>query len=70
MLGPFLINEGRTELKRYGIIFTCLAIRAVHLDICSSMETDSFIEALKRFVGRRGNIQTMVVTLWEWRRNC
>ena len=25
IFGPFLIKEGRKELKRYGALFTCLA---------------------------------------------
>ena len=57
MFGPFLIIERRTELKRYGTIFTCLASKAVHLDVCNSMETDSFIQALRRLIERRGNIR-------------
>ena len=44
MYGPFLIKERRTELKRYGILFTCMMVsRAVHLEVCNSMKTDSFI---------------------------
>ena len=32
MFGPFLIKEGRKELKRYGVLFTCFANRAIHLE--------------------------------------
>ena len=43
--GPWYIKEGRRELKRYGVLFTCLASRAVHLEVSNSMTTDSFINA-------------------------
>nr|XP_027215199.1 uncharacterized protein LOC113808079 [Penaeus vannamei] len=50
--GPFL-RKGRSNLKRYGIVFTCLTSRAVHIEVMDSMETDSFINALRRFTARR-----------------
>ena len=40
MFGPFTINCQRTELKRYGIICTCLGSRAVHLQITNTMDTN------------------------------
>ena len=33
-------------MKRYGALFTCLASRAVHIEVVASMEMDSFIMAL------------------------
>ena len=59
LFGPFIIKQRRTELKRYGVIFTCLCIRAVHLEVVNSLETDTFILALRRFIGRRGNIRLL-----------
>ena len=52
--GPFLVKRRRTEVKRYGCVFTCLASRAVHLETASSLDTDAFINALRRFINRRG----------------
>ena len=57
--GPFVIKEGRKELKRYGVLFTCLASRAIHLEVSASLETDSFINALRRFINRRGPVRTI-----------
>ena len=59
IFGPFLIKERRNTLKRYGALFTCLASRAIHIEIIKHMDTDSFILALRRFIGRRGNIKTI-----------
>ena len=41
-------------MKRYGCLFTCLPLRAVHIEIAHSLATDSFIDALRRFIARRG----------------
>jgi len=52
--GPFLVKRGRTEVKRYGIVFTCLAIRAIHIEVLHSMDTTSFVNSFRRFIARRG----------------
>ncbi|XP_068723637.1 uncharacterized protein [Montipora capricornis] len=54
--GPFYIKEGRKELKRWGLIFTCLASRAIHLETLNAMTTDSFLNGLRRFISRRGKV--------------
>ena len=54
--GPFYIKEKRKELKRYGCLFTCLTSRAFHIEVSNTLETDSFIMALHRFINIRGNI--------------
>ncbi|KAK3737868.1 hypothetical protein QZH41_019749, partial [Actinostola sp. cb2023] len=57
--GPFLVKVGRKEVKRYGVLFTCMASRAIHLEIANSLDTDSFINAYRRFVSRRGPIRQL-----------
>ena len=57
--GPWYVKEGRKEVKRYGALFTCLASRAVHIKVAHSMETDSFLQALRRFTCRRGPIREL-----------
>ena len=51
--GPFTVRRGRTTAKRYGVLFTCLAIRAVHIEVVYSLDTESFINALWHFIVRR-----------------
>ena len=41
--GPFVVKRGRTEVKRYGCIFTCLSVRAVHIEVTNSLDTSSFV---------------------------
>lgn len=43
LFGPWYIKEGRKELKRYGVLFTCLACRAIYVETSTSLSTDSFI---------------------------
>lgn len=30
--GPFTVKRGKSNVKKYGVIFTCLAMRAVHIE--------------------------------------
>lgn len=55
--GPLLVRRGRSAVKRYGVLFTCLQVRAVHIEVAHSLDTDSFIHALRRFIARRGQPQ-------------
>ncbi len=55
--GPFMVKRGRSVVKRYGVIFTCMAIRAVHLEIAHSLDTDSCIGAIRRLIARRGPVK-------------
>ena len=43
MFGTFLFKRYRKEMKRYGIIFTCLSSLFLHLEVVQNMETESFI---------------------------
>ena len=52
--GPFNVKVGRKTEKRYGVLFTCLVTRAVHLEVASSLTTSSCIMAIRRFISRRG----------------
>ena len=52
--GPFAVKLARSTVKRYGIIFTCLTTRAIHIEKIDSLDTDSFLNALRRFISRRG----------------
>ncbi|XP_038549580.1 uncharacterized protein LOC119883123 [Micropterus salmoides] len=57
--GPFIVKEGRKELKRYGLLFTCLCSRAVHIETLDDLTTDAFMNALRTFVAIRGPVRQL-----------
>ena len=57
--GPFIVREGRKDLKRYAIIFTCMSSRAVHIEELDDMTTDAFINALRCFMAIRGPVRQL-----------
>lgn len=52
--GPITVVIGRRHEKRWGALFTCLTTRAVHLELVSSLSTDSALMAIRRMAARRG----------------
>lgn len=56
---PFEVKHGRATVKRYGVVFTCLNVRAVHIEVAQTLNTDSCINAIRRFVARRSPIKVM-----------
>lgn len=52
--GPILVVVGRSTQKRWGVLFTCLTSRAIHLEVAYSLETSSCIMAVQNFIAHRG----------------
>ncbi|XP_055622986.1 uncharacterized protein LOC129766479 [Toxorhynchites rutilus septentrionalis] len=52
--GPLMIRVNRSKVKRWVALFTCLTIRAVHLEPVASLSTESCKLAIRRFIARRG----------------
>ncbi|XP_062538499.1 uncharacterized protein LOC134206794 [Armigeres subalbatus] len=52
--GPMYVVVGRKTEKRWGVLITCLTIRAVHIELAYSLTTDSCIIAIRNFIARRG----------------
>jgi hypothetical protein len=52
--GPIMVAQGRSRVKRWGVIFTCLATRAVYLEVVQNMDSDSCVMAIRSLAARRG----------------
>ncbi|KAK0147265.1 hypothetical protein N1851_013317 [Merluccius polli] len=55
--GPIHIKDGRKDIKKYGLLLTCLCSRAIHIEMLDDMTTDAFINALRAFIAIRGNVR-------------
>ena len=56
--GPFEVKMLRRSMKRWCCLFTCLTTRAVHIEVVRSLDTDSCLTAINRFIARRGKPAT------------
>lgn len=55
--GPFIIKpmvRSKIALKCWLSVFVCFSTRAIHIEVVSSLSTECFLAALKRFTSRRG----------------
>ena len=64
VFGPWKIRSRKTRggaanSKRWGLVFTCLSSRAVHIELLESMDASSFICALRRFFAFRGPVSIL-----------
>jgi len=56
--GPFQVRESKRRNAKIGssfvAVFVCFAVKAIHLELASDLTTECFLNALKRFIARRG----------------
>ena len=51
--------EGRSTKKAWGLLFTCMASRAVHVEIVTSLSLKDFLLAFSRFNDVRGRVEVI-----------
>lgn len=52
--GPMFINDNGQTQKRWICIYTCLAVRAVHLESVRDLTAEECLLAMRRFISTRG----------------
>ena len=60
VFGPYYVKNARSEIKRYGCVFTCMTTRAIHIEVLNSLESSCFINALRRFSCRRSSPRKII----------
>ena len=48
-------------VKRCGCILACMSVQAVHIESAESLNVDSFINAMRRFINQRGHPALIVL---------
>ena len=57
---PFEVKFMRTTMKRWCCLFTCLTTIAVHIKVVPSLEAETCLTAITRFIARRGKPATIL----------
>ena len=52
--GSLVVQRARSTTKKYGVLFTCMTVRVIHLEIVHTLDTDSILNPFRRFFARRG----------------
>ena len=53
LFGNYYVKIGRSQVKRYGIVFRCMISGCVHLEVAANLDTTAFMNAFRRFQSRR-----------------
>ena len=58
LFGPYCVRDSvkrRTKKKIWGVVFSCMASRAIHADLVEDLSTEGFLKAYHRFTALRGH---------------
>ena len=59
-LGPLIVRMDKSYMKNWVCLFTCINIRAIHLEVVEDMTTESFLLCFRRFIARRGKPRLVI----------
>ena len=54
--GPLTFVEGRSHKKAWGLLFTCMSSRAIHVELVTSLSLSDFLLAFTRMCDLRGPV--------------
>ena len=60
LFGPYQVKDEvkrRVSMKVWGVLFCCMASRAIHVELANALTTESFLLAYQRFTSVRGHPQ-------------
>ena len=66
LFGPLIIKDDcvkkgpRVRKKVYGVLYTCLATRAVHLDVAIDYGTEAVLHTVRRLLALRGDTRLII----------
>ena len=58
LFGPYTVRDmvkRRTKKKVWGVVFSCMASRAIHADLVDDLSTEGFLQTYQRFTALRGH---------------
>ena len=58
LFGPYAVRDSvrrRVKKKVWGVVFSCMASRAVHADLVEDLSTEGFLKTYQRFTALRGH---------------
>ena len=58
--GPLTVKICQRNEKRWCCLFTCLTVSAIHIEIVPKLDTDCCLNAIMRFIARRGKPVIMI----------
>ena len=58
-LGPLIYRQNRSHCKAWGLLFTCLCTRAIHVELVTGLDLNNFLLAFARFTNLRGPVDTL-----------
>ena len=58
-LGPITYRQGRSDCKAWGLLFTCLSTRCLHVEIVNGLDLNNFLLAFSCFTNLRRSVETI-----------